>query len=175
MIYLIRKNCWESNSSSTHALCISKDKPKIYPDRVNFVPGYYGWEFKIYRDIESRASYLYTAMLCLCNDIEKEKNRIYEILGKNCIECDFQNPKKDEWGLEDYGIDHVDELSQWLYGVLAHESNLLRWLFGDSVVVTGNDNSDEFTSYLYGKDCWDDAYWKIRDDLTDKKVFIKRN
>lgn len=105
MIYQIRKKCWESNSSSTHALCISKAKPKIYPDRVNFVPGYYGWEFKIYRDIESRASYLYTAMLCLCNDIEKEKNRIYEILGKNCIECDFQNPKKDEWGHEDYGIE----------------------------------------------------------------------
>ena len=96
-------------------------------------------------------------------------------MGKNCIECDFQAPKKNEWGYENCGIDHSDELSMWLVGILSHETNLYKWLFGDSLIITGNDNSDEFTSYLYGKDCWDEDYRKIRDDLTDKKVFIKRN
>lgn len=175
MIYSIRQGCWESNSSSTHALCLASCKPKLYPDRVLFIPRYYGWEFKVYTDVENRAGYLYTAMLELCDDIEKEKNRIYEILGKNSIECEFYPVKKNDWGVYDFGIDHVGELSQWLDNILKHEVNLLKWLFGKSVLITGNDNSDEFTSYLYGKDCWDKYVLRIRDGLVDKKIYFKEN
>ena len=56
----IRKNVFETNSSSSHALALAKDADyKKHPDVVYFNQGEFGWE-----DEEvSPADYLYTYIL----------------------------------------------------------------------------------------------------------------
>lgn len=41
-MYQIRKGVFETNSSSTHSICISKTPVKNLPEFVRFVPGEYG-------------------------------------------------------------------------------------------------------------------------------------
>ena len=41
-------------------------------------------------------------------------------------------------------IDHAGELRSWLDDLLSDSDKLFRYLFGDSVIITGNDNDDRF-------------------------------
>lgn len=101
----IRRNCFETNSSSTHAICITKrkiDKDNL-PSKVEFKHDEFGWEFEVYEDVLTKASYLYQAICDLHyyeNDKKKNEyiNWIYEVLGKYGIECNFDTVDKDEDG-----------------------------------------------------------------------------
>ena len=62
------------------------------------------------------------------------------------------NVKSYEYGKEthyyydigcDY-IDHVGELMSWLDGLLSDSDKLFRYLFGNSIIITGNDNDDSY-------------------------------
>jgi len=151
----VRNNVFETNSSSMHSICISK-KPVITDDIngkfVYFQPGEFGWEFEKYDDLEDKASYLYEAITDLYRD-EKEcsdvLNRLYETLGKYGVSCKFKAKKKDKYGFTEGYIDHVDQTAEFLKAVLHSENRLLRFLFGDSFILTGNDNcyEDEVPQY----------------------------
>lgn len=57
----IRRSCFETNSSSTHAICIAKadvDKSS-FPNHVTFTHGDFGWENEEYWSLWSKASYFY--------------------------------------------------------------------------------------------------------------------
>ena len=71
---------------------------------------------------------------------------LYETLGKYGVYCKFKPKKKDEYGFTEGYIDHVEDVGDFLRAVLHNENRLLRYLFGDSFILTGNDNSeyDEF-------------------------------
>lgn len=128
----LRKNTFETNSSSTHSIVIPK-KIKYTIDHVNFYVGEYGWS----EDCVDSASYLYTAIL----ELEKycdEKGLLDElklILDRNGITYEFRYPREREY----YYIDHVEELKGFVKKCLSDDDYLIRFLTSGDV-YTGNDN-----------------------------------
>lgn len=139
----IRKNVFETNSSSTHSIAIPS-KPITWGNYISFNIGEFGWEW---RDVDP-ADYLYTAILT-CSDrdyaelyIDKMKN----VLERNGINYRMQTPQWDEYNghyyLKDGYIDHSSELGKFLEVVFSNDESLLNFIFG-GLVFTGNDNADE--------------------------------
>lgn len=82
----IRRSVFETNSSSTHAICISKGDYNII-NHIDFDVGDFGWECETYRSLYGKASYLIIAIL----DLDKETsdnylNKLTDILDNNGIE-----------------------------------------------------------------------------------------
>lgn len=143
-----RMGTFETNSSSTHAICIS-EKPTgrtDLPAVVEFSHGEFGWEYKTLTGVNQKASYLYQAICDVYFGQEDEKEaclqRIRSVLGKHDITCEFEKEKKGGWVWD--GIDHGDECKDFVKAVLADEDKLMTYLFGDAFVITGNDNDDDF-------------------------------
>lgn len=133
----IRSNVFETNSSSTHSICISKKEPKI-GSFVSFSLGEFGWE----NAAVNPADYLYTAIMCR-SDHDELLDKLKEILDKNGIMYDFEEPKQNSWGWYDFYIDHSEDTDGFIDAALNDEDMLMRLLFNsDSVVYTGNDNDD---------------------------------
>ena len=140
----IRNGVFETNSSSTHSICISK-KPVECWSFVRFRIGEYGWENACVSDT---ASYLYTAILYAYSYSEAEEkiDKLKNILDKHSVSYVFEEPvyETSRWGTYlKYGyIDHGYECTEFVEAVLNDEDMLLRYLFGDSCIYTGNDNQD---------------------------------
>lgn len=141
----IRKNVFETNSSSTHAICISKEKyTGSLPNHITFSHGEFGWEFGEYHETEYKASYLYQA-ICDCNigeDRKKKLDIIIKYLGEYGISCDFVPNKNKKIG--DGYIDQAEDTLEFVNSVLSSKERLITYLFGDSFIVTGNDNSYDY-------------------------------
>lgn len=163
----IRKNVFETNSSSSHALALAREADyNNHPDIVNFEQGGFGWE-----DEEvSPADYLYTYILTVAmgnyeddipvSDVFENpyiKDIIYN-LSKFGIKCTFDGYNEDNyWGevihVDGY-IDHQsrDMLSSVIDSLVSDEYTLYRYLFA-SHVYTGNDNeSSEAPDYILKRD-----------------------
>jgi hypothetical protein len=145
----IRKNVFETNSSSTHSIAIPNHKLADYPRVVHFGIGEFGWSF----EEVNPADYLYTAILAYyCDPKEREEKLSYlkDVLDRHNILYTMQEPKFETWpeqfpGKEwldlDCGyIDHTGELSEFLEAVFKDEDTLLNFIF-NGLVFTGNDNS----------------------------------
>lgn len=138
----IRQGVFETNSSSTHSICITKSNQNIVlPKEIDFTTGSFGWENKIYSDPQSKASYLYTAILELSKYCMLDKKPcidfITETLYENNVICTFTEG-------DYYYIDHCSELVDFVTLVCHSERRLLRYLFSEeSFIVTGNDNDDD--------------------------------
>ena len=152
----IRSSVFETNSSSTHSIAISK-APVVAGKHISFGIGEFGWE----NGIADTADYLYTAILEQRNPSEL-LDKLKEILNKHSIEYKFEEPRYEksaygDYEYLDYGyIDHAYELGEFLDEVLNNEDLLMRYLFGNSTVYTGNDNQDSDPS---GCDIADEYYW----------------
>ncbi len=149
----IRKGVFETNSSSTHAICITRKDvgTSNLPNHITFTHGEFGGEFDVHEDTWNKASYLYQAICDLCygDDNQKKKmlNTLETLLKEYGIECEFEPDKDEEYG--DGYIDHGSETEEFVNAVLADCDKLIKFLFGDSFIVTGNDNSDEYSDYMY--------------------------
>lgn len=134
----IRSNVFETNSSSTHSICISKKEPKI-GSYVHFGLGEYGWSN---REVNP-ADYLYTAIMCQ-DGHEELLDKLKGILDSYGIMYDFEKPVYDEYGWLDNGyIDHGYDTYGFINAVLNNEDMLMRLLFNsESTVYTGNDNQE---------------------------------
>lgn len=146
----IRQSVFETNSSSTHSICISKEKVNLnnLPDKVVFKVDEFGWE----RREANRADYLYTAAAILynCDEFKEFKNYVSIALLNIGIDCEFGETIFKQIDIQDgmiYDyldnghIDHVDDLREFVDAIMKDEQLLFRYLFGDSHVYTGNDNS----------------------------------
>lgn len=168
----IRRGIFESNSSSTHSIAISKEKvPNVAGRHVYFGAGEYGWEQDC---VEDTASYLYTAIVKSSTPAQYEEkiNKIKEILDKYGVQYEFApikykkskyNPdyKYIEFASPHYrwaNVDHADECAELINALLSNEDLLIRYLFGDSCIYTGNDNSNEQEDMWYCAEAtiWDD-------------------
>lgn len=149
----IRKSIFETNSSSVHAICIIKISNNYYvPDELHFGFGEFGWQFATYDSVSDKASYLWTAICSLYDDLESVeliKDKIKEWIKSSYPNTDitFSMPTKDEkWNLlkfEGY-IDHSDDTRDFVDYVMDNSYNLFDYLFDyDSFIATGNDNSEE--------------------------------
>lgn len=144
----IRRGCFETNSSSTHAICIPQSVNIGRGYTMTFRVGRYGWE----EDSDDGSDYLYTAICDRYGEDESKRqevlNHIREVLAPYDITCEFIEPR---WGYchngegryldSEYGyIDHCGEFYDLMDELLTNDELLLRYLTG-AIVYTGNDNS----------------------------------
>lgn len=143
----IRKNTFETNSSSTHAICIPATGSLENGYTRRFSVGTYGWE----DDTADADDYLYTAICERYENNEEERqealDKIRAVCAKHNIECDFIEPKwrnnKSRYlDSNDGYIDHCNKLYPLMDDLFANEDLLYRYLSG-AVVFTGNDNCDD--------------------------------
>lgn len=139
----IRKSNFETNSSSTHSICITKSNDYTLPEKLEFRLQEFGWEFRSYYDTQSKANYLLTGLNGFFyaeeEKIREYKEWIFKVLGKYGVECEFYDEEYDGWSP---AIDHDMELEDFLRNVLHSEKTLIRYLFSaESFILTGNDNS----------------------------------
>lgn len=131
----IRQNVFETNSSSTHSICVAKNATLDIPDSLYFEFGEFGWEHGILQSMEDKASYLYTGLMR--TDKEEDFLKIVEILKEKGIEVSY------ETDFDNGYIDHAYELFNFLEDVVNDTNKLMNYLFSDlSFILTGNDNSD---------------------------------
>jgi len=143
---VIRKSVFETNSSSTHSICISKEDVNQFPKSIHFGFGEFGWEND---EVYNTQDYLYTAIMEL--EMYDCVDKIKAILDKHHISYTFA--EKVDSGYWDQGyVDHAEELSDFINDVCNNENKLLRYLFGDSVIYTGNDNSCKSTDLCNSAD-----------------------
>lgn len=171
----IRHGMFESNSSSCHSICIPKHDNHNYDGQsIHFGLDSYGWEKEEYWD---SATYLYSAIVDSfeAKDIESFLERLKNILDKHHIHYTFEPIeliKERDWGnyykaynkdTWSYGVDHGDELRPMIEALLNDENLLMRYLFGDTIIYTGNDNSCKGEDMCY---CADKTIWdSTRDNL----------
>lgn len=152
----IRRGVFESNSSSTHSICIQK-KPAM-GNKIHFTFGEYGWEK---RTVYDTASYLYTLIMNY-NDADEKLARLKDILDAHGIKYTFE--EKSGGFFENGYVDHDYEARDFVEAVLSNENLLFRYLFGfDSCIYTGNDNSSDdddmcYAAFAYDKH-WDGEKW----------------
>lgn len=144
----IRRNVFETNSSSTHSIAIPKRCEA--PSSVDLYIGEFGWSF----DEVNAADYFYTAIYETSDtesELQEKLEKLKNILGAHDIEYHFARVKHHTWpsdynnkeylSLDDGYIDHGYELKDFVDELLNDENKLLRFL-GGGLVFTGNDNSD---------------------------------
>lgn len=134
----VRQGVFETNSSSTHSICIAKNCELEIPKQLHFSLGEFGWEIDTLGDVHSKASYLHTGLHCneRMEDIEKLKHLM---LAKG-VEATFQVAAEREY----FYVDHSDQLKDFLDAVCNDETKMLNFLFSPlSFILTGNDNDDE--------------------------------
>jgi hypothetical protein len=151
----IRQSCFETNSSSTHAICIATDTLYDIPKTVNFDFGDFGWQIDKLTSRQERANYLYTCLgYCNLDELKKYIEFISNTLYKNgvedinfesfklCVYC-WNNKTEIYFEPSDGYIDHGNETKKFVDTVCSNEKILLDYLFSDkSFILTGNDNDD---------------------------------
>lgn len=155
----IRRGTFETNSSSTHAICITKSEYRHNSfSHIDFEIGEFGWENDEYDSLYNKASYLITAILSFDKD-EADENlqKLKDILDSNNIEYTLPELKVKSWkyggktryyyDIDGY-IDHSCETKDFVNDVLSDSDKLFRYLFGNSVIITGNDNSENYKTLM---------------------------
>jgi hypothetical protein len=179
----IRSSVFETNSSSTHSIAITKN-PVVIGKYVYFGIGEYGWE----NDCVNPANYLYTAILYVySSEVAEEKiEHLKRILDKYDVSYEFEEPEywtspDGEYTCLDNGyVDHGSELTEFLEAVFSNEDLLMRYLFG-AFVYTGNDNQDARPSGCNIADAeyydWDEKKWMVNPyhDSENYEYFYKGN
>ncbi len=141
----IRQGVFETNSSSTHSICIAKDAELTIPKLLHFEFGEFGWEYNTLKSMGEKASYLYTGLFA--NERYVDIENIVAILTSKSIDVSCEEPiYKDEdkrWAENEGYVDHSDELTEFLDAICTDEDKLMKYLFSDlSFIRTGNDNDE---------------------------------
>src|SRR5690348_3254391 len=119
----VRESVFETNSSSTHSICIAKDAEIILPESLHFSFGEFGWEHGSLGSTGEKASYLYTGLVA--NGRQDDFKAIVAVLEGAGVEVTFEEPvftnhkdgtPKTYADNEGY-VDHSDELVSFLNAV----------------------------------------------------------
>ena len=138
----IRRNTFETNSSSTHCVTLCTAKSTFMPvvlenEILEVEPGEYGWEDAYYDSFYSKLSYAYTyaANYGSSEDLEALKEALLE--NTNAKEVVFVK-LEDRWYPHGY-IDHQSVGEAAL--IFENKDSLTNFLFNKgSNVLTDNDN-----------------------------------
>lgn len=138
----IRKSVFETNSSSTHAICITKKKDNYkLPDHIDFEFGEFGWGYDEYNDPETKLSYLVTMIgeSHNCYSIEEiyetnDFNKINDVVSARC-ECDGIEIKNVDGYIDHQSIDTIDNLMK------EYNCTIEEFIFDKGItLVIDNDN-----------------------------------
>lgn len=154
-MFKIRKGVFETNSSSTHSICVTKESEiKLdIPNEIEIDLSEYefGWEHRIVSSTEEKLAYLLLGM-CGYQEMTKAMNNLHILLDllKDKIEIieikgiEFHNYKKEELycSIDGGYVDHGDELQDFVNDLISNKELLYNFLFSsNSFIITGNDNS----------------------------------
>lgn len=140
----IRQSVFETNSSSTHSICIAMNPKGVYstitPDAEGNVVldgGEFGWEVETYTDPITKANYCAVDNLEDEDKLEMLKTVIKEQTGCNEViilaQCDEYNKPYYSY------IDH--QSSGTSYDAFESSEILKEFIFGEkSMLITDNDN-----------------------------------
>lgn len=157
----VRQGTFETNSSSTHSLCINGENTLNLVKSLNVKFDSWGWEEDVIDTPDEKASYIYTAIYDRYYDEPELRdsllNKFKETLESLCPNVTYEVYDENMW----CGIDHSSEFGSDIQEII--EYGLLADLIFNqrSVIITGNDNDDEFQP--------DELY------MTYKKIFYKGN
>lgn len=153
----VRFGVFETNSSSTHSICIAFgdiSPPKMEGGVLTIEPGEFGWEVEDHYDFATKASYLYTWCYNKSHtyddepekELEGERKEKLDLLTetlKEYVGCDeVLYLKEDSYYPRGY-LDHQSDESDRCPALEAFESKetLVQFLFNErSFVHTDNDN-----------------------------------
>lgn len=182
----VRQGVFETNSSSTHAVCLYGDMHirgvvnkwedmnyKIPYDKHTLYFGNsisFGWQNQHYHKTEEKADYLWQCIVD-CNLVDKLKNRIISTLKKHNITAQFAPVEKRNYGTEEQPniidcfvddntgyVDHGYEAKDLVIAICFNEEYLLNYLFNNECyIATGNDN-DGNLKYGKGNYAGDNGY-----------------
>lgn len=170
---LIRKQTFETNSSSTHAIAIPKEPSYKKLSHVDFKWGEFAWEYAVYYDTLSKASYLYTLIRYSNGEFDIDYRNassyletIKKYLDEEKITYSFEASSGDIW--DDGYVDHGGSGQDVVEGILKTKESFLTYLFDERAYVsTGNDNESGY--YIPGVGTSDDYYNWTYDDVDYKK------
>lgn len=136
----IRQGVFETNSSSTHSICIAKNTELIIPKEIRFEFIESAWSFETFHSLGVKAGYLYTGLVA--NDRKEDIEKIFKILRGKGVEVTAE-----EIGDDTGYIDHYADLTEFLDSICNDEDKLMNYLFSPlSFIITGNDNDDDDVS-----------------------------
>lgn len=160
-MFQIRKNVFETNSSSTHSISYNPnsklEKSELEVDADGYIHtelGEFGWQIRDYTDQKSRLSYLVTMLAemsgnrCWClsaSDLEQTIQEINDDIGFKDISEEiaaYTGAKGLILDISEGYIDHqsveFSTMSDFLDDCCC--SSVINFVFGDTVVHTDNDN-----------------------------------
>lgn len=192
----IRQNVFETNSSSTHSMCVTNkgisEIENYIGKTMDFELGDYDWGWDVLYDPQEKLNYLLTALA-----YKKYPLDYYPIINKHLekhgihFDCPIpENPHykhlleqiEDTYG---YGIDHesIDDSVKFAEEMLENDQRLIDYLFNtNSFVIIGNDNSEMAHEYFeehitpdyaysMGLDYRDDQSWEESEKLQGFKDY----
>lgn len=141
----IRFSTFETNSSSTHSLCLAKSNNYEIPEylEVNFDEFEYwtSWTIDKLTTPQQKICYLLALAYDFTDDkIKFNRNKMKQIIFNICNKygC-IINFVGDLSKIEN--VDHIFDLNGFITNMLKHEKVLLRFIFNNKCfVLTGNDN-----------------------------------
>ena len=137
----LRQGTFETNSSSTHAVCVHKQKDLKFPNYI-----YFGLEDlteeQEYETIQGRANYLNTIMYMCCSKTEyiNRQKEIKDILKKHNVKVEWAKAKWDNAGEPQYFLYEIKDscVNVILDVICKDETLLIDFLFGEnSTIVIG--------------------------------------
>lgn len=144
-----RHGTFETNSSSTHSICIAsgecRDSLRPYTnehviDGVVISGGHFGWEVEDYWDAESKASYCITWVRQYSNDKENHEEMLRKVIMEHTGSKQVVFLCNTDWAKGDYYyIDH--QSSDVCEEAFQSEESLKQFIFNkNSLLHTDNDN-----------------------------------
>ena len=146
----IRKGTFETNSSSTHSICIASGdcKDTLSCDRDGKVlveGGCFGWEVEDYWDAETKAAYCLTWLRNYggkqCGKYDKMLREVIRKYVQGCKEVELER-WSNEWNSPDHKHYYIDHQSSDVCAeAFENEETLKQFIFNsNSLLHTDNDN-----------------------------------
>lgn len=153
----IRRGTFETNSSSTHSICVTRSDEKCeIPERleINISDFEFGWEYEDYGTTEEKFAYLVMGIISGYEDnflkVSQKLEKLIKIIGQwvKCVKIYGLNVEcydgKMYYETDGY-VDHANEMYELIDALLNDEEMLKRYLFSyESFILTGNDNTDGY-------------------------------
>jgi len=130
---LVRKNVFETNSSSCHSITIDNSNgvynnvPKVDNEGNVFInSGEFGWEIEDYQDFGSKASYLSVYIRDWSNENKDKFKEIFESVLKEVTGCEKVEYEEDFWKQEERSYESDGKIKTYFSslgdGYIDHQS-----------------------------------------------------